>query len=138
MKIYRVAETKKKKENAYVEVDEIDLSEETSSWTSKKQIEEINITEELCERQALIRIVHSEKDIIALFGGLIKGWQEKLEDYEKLENENKKLRNKLGDLWKIRMYTNDVLRYAKKEGFRKFEIEKLESIISEVDTIRSK
>jgi len=143
MKIYRVAETKKNLEDAYEEVDKRDLSSDSEGWVLdskgwflEKKVEEINITKLGYERQALIRIVFSEKDIFALYEGLIKSQQEKLSDCKNLKAENDKLKKDIGSLWKARSAAGEALRTATRNGASKFEIVNLESIISVIDSIK--
>lgn len=98
MEIYRVARKQKMSEDDYEKVDERDLSNDSESWTFKKRIEIINISKDANERQSLIRIVFSEKDIIALHDGLMKGWRKKLSGYKNLKAENDKLKEDIRSL----------------------------------------
>jgi hypothetical protein len=101
MEIYRVARKQKLSEDDYKKVDERDLSNNSESWIVEKRIEIINISfKDAKERQSLIRIVFSEKDIIAFHEGLIKGWQKKLSGYKNLKAENDKLKEEIKSLRK--------------------------------------
>ena len=101
MKIYRVPRKQKLSEDDYEKVDERDLSNDSKSWFDEKRIEIINISsKDAKERQSLIRIVFSEKDIIALHEGLMKGWQRRLSGYKNLRAENDKLKEEIKSLRK--------------------------------------
>lgn len=101
MEIYRVARKQKMSEDGYEKVDERDLSDDSKSWIFEKRIEIINISSKVAnERQALIRIIFSEKDIIALHEGLMKGWQRRLSGYKNLKAENDKLKEDIRNLRK--------------------------------------
>ena len=101
MKIYRVPRKQKLSEDDYEKVDERDLSNDSKSWFDEKRIEIINISsKDAKERQSLIRIVFSEKDIIALHEGLMKGWQRRLSGYKNLRAENVKLKEEIKSLRK--------------------------------------
>ena len=92
MKVYRVAKEQKFSEGAYEKVDDRDLSNDSKDWVFEKAIEIINISKDANERRALIRIIFTEKDIIALYEGLMKGREKKLSRYENLKTENDKLK----------------------------------------------
>lgn len=144
MKIYRVAETKRKSKEAYEEVDSIDLSNYLNSWKLEKNVEEISISieeiniskKDANEKLSLIKIVFTEKDIIALNQRLVEGLQEKLSDYKNLKAENEKLKKDIWNLWKAKSAAGEVLRIAKKNSQSKTEIDRLETIISVIDSFK--
>lgn len=59
------------------EVDTIDLSKITSSWTNEKRIT-INVSKNAKERKSVVNIFLTEDDVIALYRGLVDGWREEL------------------------------------------------------------
>ncbi len=135
MKVYKVPKTQKKLESAYREVDRIDLSTDTSSWISEKKVDEINITLDGRDRSALARVVLSEKDVIALYEGLVKGWQKELAECEELRTELRSYKHFLNALaTDLKFYLSTL---GKLETSEK-AIKRFEKMLSSIETFIKK
>jgi len=100
MKIYRGPKSKDFGDNSHELVDTKDLSSDTERWTVSK-IVETNITKDGIERQAVTNIVLEEGDVVALYQGLIKGWQEKIGTFDALTKEALEQKQALNQIYRI-------------------------------------
>ncbi len=105
MKIYRGPKSKDFGDDSHELTDTKDLSHDTERWTVRK-IVETNITKDGIERQAVTNIVLEEGDVVALYQGLIKGWQEKIGAFDALTKEALERKQALDQIYRIARLRN--------------------------------